>query len=964
MLLHGSDLQRISGMLAGLVLGLCMALPTQAFTPFSGPILSASLVAPNVVLLFDNSSSMVLNQVDGETRLEVAREATKTAIANNRHLRFGLFTFREPTLGDRGPGGVLLVEAGSVSADSAEGVARFHALNQALDGLGPDPQNINSTPLAESWYEVSRYLRGMRAFYPQTQTESARDAFVSPIEYRCQKNLGLIVTGGLPTYDDQFPDNLLDEPDGSNPQLAGSFNLPDWDGDNADLAPGAGPSTEGGHFYLDDIARFAHETDLRRGGTDQAGRSWDDPQFPLQNLHTSIIGFTLDDPRLGLVASAGNGRYFTASDRAQLQAQLQEALNDAARQNSAATGSGGGAGSDSQQLAAGVSRYYQTGFDAADWSGSLRAYQLNATGRPDTLLWTTDNTFTPGSPAGDFQTWRKAESGVAAGAVALDSNGWAALTPMQQQQLETEAQRAGMTGSDLGQRLLNWVKGSADADLRNRSRLLGDIIHSAPVLVGAGHHPLSGNQGQDYEAYQQQRLGSMTEAILVGANDGFLRLFDTLGQHLYSYLPAAAHSGLGVRARPDYRGGNQHRSGVDGRITVADARLGQHWSTLAAAGLGAGGKGLFAVRLFDAAGGNAARGVLWEVDADQLDALGHIYAQPVITRLNGIPVLITGNGYGSTARHAALLIFDLHSGALLKQLDVSDKPGAGRANGLSAPVLQFDANGEPQAAFAGDLHGQLWKFELTGSVDSWQAAYAGQPLFTAGEGQSITVQPSLHPNMTGDADLLLFGTGKLLEAVDLTDTRAQAFYAVLDAPSLSPGGLTPASLQQQRMSTRLDPDSGHKVRTVETTPVDWNSRSGWYVALDDVPGERVTRTAVIRHSRVMFTTGYIHTENDDPCLTHAGGWLMTVALDSGGTPASIVLDTNDDGRVDHGDIPAIGLELDVGLPGELSLIDRDVPGQQPGCSAEVYLVQGSNDLAVLTGQPECQFSRIMWRQLQ
>lgn len=964
MLSHGSDLQRISGILAGLVLGLCAALPAQAFTPFSGPILSASLVAPNVVLLFGNSSSMVLNQIDGETRLDIAREATKTAIANNRHLRFGLFSFREPTLGDRGPGGVLLVEAGSIAADSAEGIARFNALNQALDGLSPDTQNLTRTPLAESWYEVSRYLRGMRAFYPQTQKESARDAFVSPIEYRCQKNLGLIITDGLPTYDDQFPDNLLDEPDGSNPRLAGSFNLPDWDGDNADLLPGAGPSTEGGIFYLDDIARFAYETDLRRGGTDRAGRSWDDPQFPVQNLQTSILGFTLDDPRLGLVASAGNGRYFTASDPTQLDAQLQEALTDAVRQSSSATGSGGGAGSDSQQLAAGISRYYQTGFDSADWSGSLRAYQLNATGQPDTLLWSTDNTFTPGSPAGDFQTWRKAENGVAAGAVTLNHNSWAALAPMQQQQLEIEAQRAGLTGSGVGQRLLNWVKGAADADLRSRSRLLGDVIHSAPVLIGAGHHSLSGDQGGNDVAYQQQRRSSMVEAVLVGANDGFLRMFDTSGQHLYSYLPAALHSGLGVRARPDYRGGNQHRSGVDGRITVADVRFGQQWSTVAVAGLGAGGKGLFAVRLFDEAGGDAARGVLWEADADQLDALGHIYAQPVIARLNGTPVLITGNGYGSTAQNAALLIFDLHSGALLKQLEVSDRQGAGLANGLSAPVLQFNANGEPQAVFAGDLHGQLWKFELAGDPGSWQVAYAGQPLFTAAEGQPITVQPSLHPNMTGDGDVLLFGTGKLLEAIDLTDTRVQAFYAVLDAPSLSAGGLTPASLQQQRISTLLDPVSGHKLRRVEPTPLDWHSRSGWYLSLDQVPGERVTRAAVIQHSRVMFTTGYIHTENNDPCVTHAGGWLMSVSFASGGMPAAAVLDTNGDSRVDQNDVPAAGLELSVGLPGEFSVMDRDEPGQLPGCSAEVYLVQGSEDLAVLSGQPQCQFSRIMWRQLQ
>lgn len=965
MLSHGCDMRRWPAAMAGLALGLFAAVPAQAFAPLSGPILTALAVPPNVLVLFDNSSSMVLNAIGNETRLDIARDVTKDVIAANRGVRFGLFSFRQSLPNDSGPGGQLLVEAGSVDIHSADGIARFDALNRALDGLNPSTRgSLTWTPLAESYYEITRYLRGMRAFYPQTLAEPQRELFDSPIQYRCQKNFGLVVTDGLPTHDSQFPSTLAQEPDGNNPRLPGDFNLPDWDGDGADVAAGAQASTEGGTFYLDDIARFAYETDLRSSGSDLAGQSWNDPRFPLQNLHTYTVGFALDDVRLRQAASAGNGRYFTASDRQQ----LQQALGSVLQEISAAAGSGGGAVSDSQQLSAGISRYYQTRFDPTDWSGSLHAYQMNAEGEPDTLLWSTDQTFVPGTPVGSFQTWRNAEGSTSAGAVTLAGNTWTLLAAEQRALLDAEAAVAGLTGSNAAQRLLDWTRGSRDGELRRRSRLLGNIINSAPVLVGAGHQVLAGGDA-DYGRYLQQRRSGMAEALLVGANDGFVRLFDTAGGHLYSYLPAALHTGLGVRARTDHGNGNHHRSGVDARLAVADAPLNGQWSTLAAGGLGAGGKGLFVLRLFDALRGEAARGALWEVNASQSSMIGHIYGRPVITRLHGAPVLITGNGYGSAAGGAALLIFDLHSGALLRQLDVTARPGELQGNGLSAPVLQFDAAGQVKAAFAGDLHGQLWKFELhEPEAARWAVAHAGMPLFTAAAAQPITLPPQLHAGMHDGLELVLFGTGKFMEAADLIDTSTQAFYAVLDVPTLPAAGLTPAALQEQRIdSVTTDPGTGQAVRTVTSNAVDWTSRFGWYLPLihnGQAQGERVTRDFVIKNARVLFTTGFIRTDVDDPCLTQAGGWLMAVSLTRGGMPVKQVLDTNGDRRIDDDDLPAAGLELDIGLPGDLSVMDRDDPEAQSGCNDEIYLVQGSSDVAVVAGQPHCQFNRIMWRQLQ
>ena len=126
----------------------------------------------------------------------------------------------------------------------------------------------------------------------------------------------------------------------------------------------------------------------------------------------------------------------------------------------------------------------------------------------------------------------------------------------------------------------------------------------------------------------------------------------------------------------------------------------------------------------------------------------------------------------------------------------------------------------------------------------------------------------------------------------------------------------------------------------------------------------MTRDVVIRNARVLFTTGFIKTGVTDPCMTQAGGWLMTVALGTGGMPATQVLDTDGDRNIDDNDLPAAGLELGIGLPGDLNVLNEDETGMQPGCSGEVYVVQGSSDVAVVTGQPHCQFNRIMWRQLQ
>ena len=93
--------------------------------------------------------------------------------------------------------------------------------------------------------------------------------------------------------------------------------------------------------------------------------------------------------------------------------------------------------------------------------------------------------------------------------------------------------------------------------------------------------------------------------------------------------------------------------------------------------------------------------------------MGYSYSRPVIARSNDAGkaewLVIFGNGYNSAKSHAVLYILNLATGELIKRIDT----GVGNCNGLSSPIaIDIDANGTADYVYAGDLQGNLWKFDL------------------------------------------------------------------------------------------------------------------------------------------------------------------------------------------------------------------------------------------------------------
>lgn len=937
--------------------GLLLSASAAGFEPLSSGYATQASVPANVVILLDSSSSMAMTPVGDLSRLQVAREAIRRLLYRQRNTRFGLFSFN-PSRGygaaRETAGGRLLVDVAGI-APGVAGELHLQRLEQALDQLAPDtgtnPDRYTWTPLAETHYEISRYLRGMDSFYnPGTPT------YPSPLQWRCQPSAVLVVTDGLPTYDSQFPSSVEQEP--ALQQYP--FELPDWDQDASNDVSGEDMQQPGSTFYLDDMAGFAGALDLRTGGLDAAGVSWDEAPFAYQQVRTHVLGFGVDDARLQAAARAGGGLYRTVDDAEQLDAALTRMVNQLEPSRLVLDRR-----LDALQLTgneAALMRVYQ---HPQDGSGEVQLWGINDTGEPTQMRWTSDQAFAPGAPRGPMQTWRLADTSAGAGPLALDMNTLAQLSTEQQLALQRAAAALLPGQHDGDSQLLDWLRGEPVAGLRTRERLLGDLGRFGPRVLPAGA-ALAEQNSETYKRYRRERA-QLGDLMLLGSNDGFLHVVGAGGKRHFSYLPGSLLATVLERAAVNYVSGLAHRAGVDGRIALADVAQGGQWRTLAATGLGAGGRGLLMLRLYGQAVGEAAPGVLWEHSASEPGwaALGHIYAEPRLLEQDGRSLLLTGNGYGSASGQAALLVVDAISGDRVLQLDLPARQDLKRGNGLSALTLERDASGRVVAAYAGDLHGQLWQFDLSAEDPlQWRLANDGAPLFRAEPGQPLTAAPVLHYSAAARADLLLFGSGRLLAQGDPTSTAVQAFYAVRNR-LLEPGQtLTPRDLQAQRVL----PSPYSSSRKVTEQRVDWRRQAGWFLPLPAGArsSERVVEPALVQGGRVVFTSLAPLAEESDPCLPTVRGWLMMLTLDDGVMPPAATLDSDGDRQLDSDDSRVAGIALDVGLPAELRL----APGvaedaEQPlTCEGERYQVAGSTGSAELLAKGRCQLVRIHWRQLQ
>ncbi|WP_160472856.1 pilus assembly protein [Cupriavidus sp. SW-Y-13] len=618
---------------------------------------------------------------------------------------------------------------------------------------------------------------------------------------------------------------------------------------------------------------------------------------------------------------------------------------------------------------------FQARFNGADWSGQLLAYALDKNGDVVTpAKWDAGNSFKGvGQDSRKILTYNTADA-------------TSAGIPFRWNSLPSAYQTA-LNGSDTqGSRRLLWLRGDqtneGDGASQFRTRpvtVLGDIVNSSPQYVGT---PVAGYGDASYVDFVVANR-TRKPMLYVGANDGMLHAFSADmsangdgGKELFAYVPSPLYSKLSSLTSSTYA----HSYFVDGTPTVTDAFVNNGWKTVLVGGLGGGGKGIYALDVTDPTAINestAGSTVLWEFTSNDDADLGYTYGRPKIVRLgNGKWAAVFGNGLNSTDVRASIFVVFLDRapgsktwrlGTDYLKLTVNDATAAlTKSNGImQVYVSDVDGDFKADAIYAGDLHGNVWKFDVSGKVPTdYQATR--QLLFTAtdatGNAQPITTGFGGMRNRAGGY-IMMFGTGRYIDVSDPANMSTQSVYGVWDKNSSAQQTITRSQLVQQSITMEAQSSTGDWYRVLSKNAVNYATGAmGWYLNLtspgSSPQGERVVYDPQMQGTRFMFST---LTPSSDLCAGGGSGWQMVMDGLTGGQTVSM-FDVNGDGRFNGADT--------VGGSGNTA--GQVVNGKKSDQIVTNAAVLGNN--AYLSGNKEdpthtkfntdVPVGRVSWRQIQ
>lgn len=621
---------------------------------------------------------------------------------------------------------------------------------------------------------------------------------------------------------------------------------------------------------------------------------------------------------------------------------------------------------------------FRTAFDSGDWSGKVTAYTVDETGQLQI-----------GSPkweAGEKLTARGADDRVIYTSTDADGGGvafrWGNLPAAYQASLDDDPSTVAVDDDGLGEARLNYLRGDRTNELdkggkfRIRASTLGAVVNSGAVVVSApsaayddqwpsGAYELD-KDAETYAAFRATHK-SRNRVIYVGANDGMLHAFDAgtgasaspsfgSGDELWAYVPREVVPRLSTLTNPVFA----FEPFVDLTPTVRDVydRNTKQWRTLLVGGLRRGGQGVFALDVTTAKGldeADASSVVLWEYADDigtaEAKRMGYTYGRPIISRLNvkdgGRWVVVVNGGYNSDEADGnvgdgtgSLFVLDAITGDLLREINVPE------AKGLSAVTMgDYDSDFTDEFAVAGDLNGNLWRFDLSNPEPAnWSVVKVFAPASTGK--QPITAAPRIFPDPATGNVIIVFGTGKYLEPSDrtTTGTPTQSFYGVRDYGAASTRyPVTRSALQAQTLTAVAQPD-GSKLLKVSNNGVTL-AQDGWYVDLLDV-GERSVTSFGAQFSLGFFIASTIIPNGDDPCEPSLRGNVFLLNAATGGQSSFAVMDTTKDGYISSGD--------------DKSVIGRSVAQSVPEGSPSVLVPPGGG-IGRLVDFPEIKIPQTVWR---
>jgi type IV pilus assembly protein PilY1 len=440
------------------------------------------------------------------------------------------------------------------------------------------------------------------------------------------------------------------------------------------------------------------------------------------------------------------------------------------------------------------------------------------------------------------------------------------------------ASAAALDSLNSGANMVDFLRGQPQTQYRTRQRILGDIVNSSPVYVGK---PGFNYSDAGYAAFKSSKA-NRGKTLYVGANDGMLHAFNAEdGTERWAYVPQLVMNKLYRLGDASYA--TKHLYTVDATPVVGDVFDGTSWRTILVSGLNAGGSGYFALDVTDPDNPQG----LWEFSNANL---GLSYGNPVITkRKDDTWVVAFTSGYNNADGQGHLFVVDAISGALLK--DISTGVGsAGSPSGLGKlnAWLDVDSDNTAQRFYAGDLKGNVWRFDIDGVTEPKNSAFKVAQLIKDGVEQPITTRLELaEVEANGGKHVVVYaGTGRYLGAGDVSNTAVQSIYAIKDALSAtslgnvrSGGTLVPQTVVESGSMRKIDPPAA----------VNWATQNGWYIDLIS-PRERVNVDMQLAFNK-LTVAGNIPGDGATDCTPAGRGtaWIYQLDVVTGGLKTSTEL---------------------------------------------------------------------------
>lgn len=565
--------------------------------------------------------------------------------------------------------------------------------------------------------------------------------------------------------------------------------------------------------------------------------------------------------------------YFLAGNAAQMVSGLKSAFTSIANAIKAFTTSFSFAASAVESGTAA----YASQYDSKGWTGVVTARQIAyaTDGSPTTTdVWSTSTTLESQLTGSGWNTGRRVATinggvGVPFRAANLSTTQNAALNTSYRAG-DDSADYLDYLRGDRSQQTTSTTAGSSKA-YRTRDLLLADIVNAKVTPVAAPNSSYGDTMNPGYGAFKTT-YASRPTIVYVGANDGMLHAFNgaltgtTAGQELFAYVPSAlfekavstdADSILGQLGKPTYA----HHFSVDATPLVYDVDLNRsggafvtntsgsnaNWRSLLIGGLGKGGKSYYALDVTDpnsmTTEADVASKVRWEFTDP---TMGYSYGAPVVvkTKKYGWVVVLT-SGYNNSDGYGYLYFVDPKNGALLEK--VSTGVAAAGLTHAAAYVQEY-ADFTADAIYAGDLDGNLWRFDLTGAVGSgyYPAPTKIAAFASTSAAQPITTTPLIEIHPVSRKRFIMVGTGKLLDSTDVVSAEPQSFYAVIDGGASTFAAVTTAATRSD-LTAVTDPTVGVTLTS---------ESKGWYIDLGTTSGVawRINSTAVAYNGVVAFST--------------------------------------------------------------------------------------------------------------